>query len=551
MIMSRPPSFPRAARWSLCALPAALAAASLSVQAQAPATQSSVAPISQVQVFPGGATVERAARVAAGARELALSCLPARFDAESLQVQASAGVRLGEISIETLPRVQLPECADSPLDLQIRALEDQKSVLAAETGALDLVLGYLKGFGPAEGKAGNNAAAAPQINATADGLRRSGQDTLLRQQQLARKLEALDQQLAPLLAEREQVLAQNPTLRRVRVKLATAADGEVRLSYRVPQAGWTPVYRAYLDTERGQLRLERHAQVAQNSGEDWRGVSLKLSTTQPRQASGLPSPSPWTLNLQTTETLTETASFSRQRTFAAAAPMAAPAPPPSGAMADDLPSFDVSALQGEFAAEFSVPGKVQVASNGQRVSLLLGQTPLEAKLHARVQPQQSTQAYLVAEAARPAGSWPRGTVQLFRDNTTVGQGSLDLAGDEGLTLFFGPDEQLRVKLLPEQRGGGETGLIASRKELRLTRRYELENRHARPVTVQVLEASPSPQHDDIRVQARYSPEPSLTSWKKLPGVVAWVLPLAAGQSQTLSADYTVSVPKDARLEGWR
>ncbi|MBI3283583.1 MAG: DUF4140 domain-containing protein [Burkholderiales bacterium] len=62
--------------------------------------------ITQVLVYPGGASVERAARLAAGARELRLSCLPARFDIESLQVQADAGIQVGDISVQTLERAR-------------------------------------------------------------------------------------------------------------------------------------------------------------------------------------------------------------------------------------------------------------------------------------------------------------------------------------------------------------------------------------------------------------------------------------------------------------
>ena len=48
--------------------------------------------ISNVLVYPGGATVERVARVSAGMKEVVLNCLSARFDTDSLSVHADNGI---------------------------------------------------------------------------------------------------------------------------------------------------------------------------------------------------------------------------------------------------------------------------------------------------------------------------------------------------------------------------------------------------------------------------------------------------------------------------
>lgn len=88
--------------------------------------------IDEVLVYPGGAQVTRLATVAAGARELVLNCLSARFDPDSLQIDAPAGVNLGPVQLETLPRERAPECATSPLDDNLRKLEGQRDVLTAE-----------------------------------------------------------------------------------------------------------------------------------------------------------------------------------------------------------------------------------------------------------------------------------------------------------------------------------------------------------------------------------------------------------------------------------
>lgn len=498
--------------------------------------------IDQVLVYPGGATVERLVPVKGGQQQvLRIGCLSERFDGDSLQILPAEGVTIGDITVQSAERATQPDCARSPLDERIRELEAQRSALAAELGAHELALGYLKNYG-----SGPGAAATTPIAGTAEQLRRSGLETLQRQQALTLRKEELERQLAPLTAERERLVRANPRLRTLLVRLNAARDTELRLNYRLNQAGWEPVYRAYLDSSSGKVRLERHAQVAQSSGEDWRDVKMRLSTTQPRQAIGLPMPRPWTLDLRPPIS---------QEMVARPAPVMAPPAPPAAplsynrAEAEDL-GFDIGVFQGEFATEFAVPGRVTVAADGQRIALALGQVALDARLLARANPRSdAVSAYLVAEAKRPAGIWPAGKLQLYRDGAFVGQSLLNVGNQELLDLYFGRDELLRISSEPEQRNAGSTGFVGSRAEQKIGRVYLVENLHQRPFTVQILEATPVARHEDIKVEARFEPQPAEREWRKQPGIAAWTVELAPAQRQRFSADYVIGYPKDARIDG--
>ena len=99
--------------------------------------------ITQVQVYPGSATVDRVARIPAGARSVTIRCLSPQIDAQSLQVQADASVRIGETSIKVQDRNLDKECA-TPLDDQVREAEDKVAASKAETDSLELATSYLK-----------------------------------------------------------------------------------------------------------------------------------------------------------------------------------------------------------------------------------------------------------------------------------------------------------------------------------------------------------------------------------------------------------------------
>ncbi len=533
---------------------AVLLVLSLSAQGQAttqPATAATDSRITQVKVYPGSATVERVARVAAGARSVTFACLPAGLDVQSLQVSADASVRIGETSVLSEQRELSARCSTSPLDGRIRELEDQKAALQAENDALGMVTGYLKGLAGGGGGDAPGARApmdARNLAAMTDAMRRTGQDSLLKQHQIQRRQAEIDRQLNPLLAERTRTQGNGGQVTAVTVTLAAGADADVKLSYQVNGPGWTPTYRALLDTTTRKVRIERQALVAQATGEDWRGVKLVLSTGQPRRETTGRLPTAWRIGIEPPPRPLAEMTYP-------AAPAAAMAPSPIMASKSmdsrerrTEPLFDVSVFDNSFATEFSVPQAIDVPSNGQRVTMALGQHEDTAKLAARTSPRVDASAFLVAELDQPAGVWPAGPMQLYRDGAFVGSGRWNAPTDARLTLSFGRDELVRVQAEPERDNQGTGGFAGSRAERKVQRAYVVENRHRTPITVQVLEAAPVSVDEKVRVASEFSPQPAELAWNKQPGLAMWQLDLAAGQTARVTADYTIGYPKDARLQ---
>lgn len=512
--------------------------------AQAVPTESRIA---QVTIYPGSATVERVAKVAAGTQKITFTCLPAALDVQSLAVAADATVRLGELAVLTEERDATPACAGTVLDGRIRTLEDKKAVLGAENEALSMVTGYLRGLTPTEGSS-SGARLPPDpknLVALADALRRSGQDALTRQHQISRQQEELDRTLKPLLAERARMLAGRARVASVSVTLDAPQAAEVRLSYQVSGPGWAPTYRALLDTHTSTLRLERQAQVAQTTGEDWLGVPLRLSTGQPRRGTTGPAPREWRVGI---------AEPQPQPQMESKAYAMAPAPvamrSKGGAVANEqaAPSFDVSVFNNAYATEFVVPQRIDVPSSGQRVTLALGAQDASPTLFTRTTPQLDASAWLVAELAQPEGVWPSGALQLYRDGAYVGADTLRTGGNGPLSLSFGRDELVVVRVEPQKDLRGTTGFVGARAERTMERAYTVENRHRTPIRLQVLEASPVSVDEKVVIESTFTPQPETRSWNEQPGVVRWSLPLEAGKTARLTAAYAIRFPKDAHLQ---
>jgi hypothetical protein len=76
------------------------------------------------------------------------------------------------------------------------------------------------------------------------------------------------------------------TRKQVELELVGTGDVTIRLEYQVAAARWAPSYVARIDGERANVQLR--AVVAQQTGEDWNGVELRLSTAEPEQFTQLP-----------------------------------------------------------------------------------------------------------------------------------------------------------------------------------------------------------------------------------------------------------------------
>ncbi|PUE11373.1 hypothetical protein B9Z51_03450 [Limnohabitans sp. T6-5] len=494
--------------------------------------------IQNVTVYPGVAVIERVAKVPAGTRQLVLSCLSTAFDMSALRVDTSHGVMLGAISAVDMPRSEVPACANSSLDEKITTQEQRIAALRAEEASYDLVLNYLKNLGsnvtPRKTKQGMTTMMAH--------MQRSGLDASLQQLRVARERETLERDLKPLLSQRERQQSQEQ-VRQLSLQVTAEQVSELRLVYPVQTATWAPAYRATLDTTQASLQMERLAQVSQNSGEDWRGVSLRLSTGAPRSAPQGPLPRAWTIS---------TRPLLLEGRVMLLAPTAAPAAAVSYRQGTEpVLDFAVQVAQGEYATEFQVPGKVDVSSSHQRVAFSLEHQTWPAKIFVQTSPKLEASAWLKAQVARPDGVWPDGILHLLRDRQTIGQSTWRMGDDTQIKLPFGRDEQVRVQVNATPDQTASAGLLSTRLERRESHHYEIQNLHRTPIELEVLESRPVGTDAQISIEAGFEPAIEPQPWGHQAGIVVWRKTLPASATATFKANYLITHPKDVRISETR
>ena len=498
--------------------------------------------IARVTLYPGSAAIERVAQVAAGDKRLEITGLPANFDPNTLRVEAGAGIRVGELVVQDISRSDAAGEREAAIEARIQALSDKLAQLDAGRKSAELVTGYLQGLG-APTSAGKPAAAdGKALTTMLEAIQRGGNEAFARIQQVEVQKRELERQRQVLQAELQKVRSGARDQRHLSIGLAAERAGEVRVSYLVNGPGWRPSYRAALDSGAARVELERLAQVAQNSGEDWNKVALKLSTGQPRQSPRGAELRPWKLVLVKPQPLRARA----EPLPLMAAPMAKMM---ESAEAGTAPIFEVNEIQGSFATEFEVPGQVSVPADGRKLTFSLGHQSLAVKLRVQAAPRQDTNAYLVAEGERPAGVWLPGEIQLLRDGSHIGATQWDARQNERLELPFGRDALLRISVAHPLEMSADSGFLSQKSERRIADVYSVENLHKQAVNLLLLEASPVATDESIRVEARFEPRPSQENHADRPGVMAWEKVLAPGEKQKFSVDYRIAWPKDSRING--
>lgn len=499
-------------------------------------------PIARVTVYPGTALVERVAQVKPGMQELVIDGLVANFDAASLRVQPSSGVQVGQIVTRDIASDQALSPREAELEGKIQALVEQRELLGVEAQSAQVVQKYLEKL-PGGGERGPGDPKA--MLAMADAIKRSAQENLAQQQRAQAQTREVEKKLAALQKELDKARAGASAQRRVTIAVAAQQAGTLTLSYRVDRAGWKASYRASLNSGASTVDLERMAVVSQMTGEDWSGVELKLSTGQPRLSPAAPNPQPRVL-LYREPVAPGASELSRP------APPAAPAPVlMSAARMRDQPNYipPILETQGNFDTEFSVPTRANLPSDGREVTLALSRLALPARQRIRIAPRLSDAGVLTAEVKRPDGVWLSGDVQLFRDGALVGNTHWNTQAAEQLTLPFGRDEQMGVKLDRASQQSGSSGFIARKGEHEVADVFTITSFHKRPVDVLVLESSPVSTSEDVKVQASFAPLPGITAWETRMGVVGWEKTLAPNEAFKINLGYKISYPKDGTVIG--
>ncbi|MFI0718582.1 mucoidy inhibitor MuiA family protein [Streptomyces sp. NPDC021224] len=328
------------------------------------------------------------------------------------------------------------------------------------------------------------------------------------------------------------------------LELVVEADApgaaELRVSALVPCALWRPGYRATLTSQPGPqphtVRLETDAFVWQDTGEDWSGVRLTLSTARPTLAASPPELADDVLTLRdrsAEERRTVEVDLREEeirRVGAPAGPTALPGLNDGG---------DVRVLH--------APHPVSVPSDGRphRVHLTSFTAPCEVE-HTCA-PELSPLVVTVARLVNQAGHvLLAGPVDLVRGSGFTGRGTLEFtAAGEEFTIAFGSEDTFRVVRHTEE-SRDTTGLAAINQRTVVTRRVRLfvSRLDAAPGTpdrtITLRERVPVSEVSAVEVALRSADTTPAPDTLDAEGVARWTLTLPAGAREEIALAYDIT-----------
>ncbi|MFO1150831.1 MAG: mucoidy inhibitor MuiA family protein [Alsobacter sp.] len=546
---------------------AAMAGASLGTMAVAMAADiEAPSRIASVVVYPDGASVTRTVKLdlPAGSNALVVRGVGPSVDPGSIRVEGAADgdLTIGAVDVRATPGD--PNAAANPeLQRQLTALRDQRSDMQARLAALEAKKATIESYGKASPeKLGTGSAPLPveqwaaAWNAVADGLAQAGLAIAAQQ----REITDLDRTIAALEATQSRGPRPGLPLRDivVAVDAAAATRGELRVTYRVGGASWTPVYDARLDTGakdvKPSLSVVRRARISQRTGEDWTDVALAVSTVRTNRGTAAPDAQPVLVSLYEAPVAAAAAENSAGRALSLPAP-AAPA-----MMQDELKDAakpvrkaaeQVAQLEaGGYQASFKVPGTVSVPQDGTAKSVALSSRTWEPVLAVKAVPAQDETAYLAAAFVNDedAPLLP-GEVSLTRDGTYVGRGRLRLvAPGDRVELGFGADDKVKVSRVPVRKKETEPGWVGNTRTDQREFKTTIRNLHATPLRITVLDQLPVSEHGLVTVEqlpATTAPTEKTVDDKR--GVMGWTWDYLPGEQKEIRLAYKLKWPADREL----
>jgi uncharacterized protein (TIGR02231 family) len=519
--------------------------------------------IDAVTVYPDAAIIARIAQVELppGDSTLVFKNLPLALDPASLRVEgeSAAKITIGAVDAEVAPADLGPP--DNVIDAKLQSLRAEREGWQSTIDALNAKRAMILRFsqsGPeklsSEAKPLDVGQWSAAWDAVAVGLAKLGDDL----RPALAKTRQLDEQIKALDAQRQNPAQAKGATRSAMVTILAdgPAPARFKLSYRIGGDGWRPSYDAALDTAAGakSLSLTRRANLAQHTGEDWSDVTLVVSTARVARASDIPDVDPLKIDFwqpaivmrkgtDAVDGLRMDQSLAGARQASAALPMAAAAPPaprPAEQAASQLEA-------GAYSAEFRVPGRISLASDGAQKSFVLARLNSEPTVLVKTAPGLDQTAYLQAHFvdSEEAPILP-GAIALHRDGAFVGEGRIGfVAPGDGTDLGFGADDKIKIQRAPVNKKENEpTWYNQSKIE---TREFKttVKNLHDFPVKVQVIDRLPISENTAITVEmlaATTTPTEKQIGDKR--GVMSWTLDLAPNEAKDIRLAYRMKWPAD-------
>jgi len=534
--------------------------------------------INKVTVYTQGAQIQRKASysVSKGITTLVIEGVSPNIDANSLQVQATGSI----IILDTKYNVFYPAPApvvnptngvppkilksigvleDSLFDISydISELQYQIDVLNSERRIIENN-GTMKGEGKVNDSIPLLADAIEfyhrkmlEINRDLLKLNRSKNILQKDQNGMNRRLTALKNYNANNNFVSN---PQKPPVHQVKITVSAkeSATGRVKLSYLVNQAGWTPSYDLRSSAKDSKIDLTYKAQVYQNSGVDWDGVKLNLSTNNPYANKTKPTLNPWYLDYYTyrNDQYLGYNNAPANRTTAGSAD-AVNLKKSKDKMAEmEMAEDDFDALSADkftkmiehlISVEYEIDLPYSIKSDNQPNMVLVNSKTLKTEYMYYAIPKLDLSVYMVARITELGElNIVPGKANLFHDGAYLGNTYINPSTmQDTLDLSLGKDPNLIVKRTM-LKNDSKQKVVGDKIVKSVSYKIQIKNHKNRTIKLIVQDQVPISRNKEIEVTLDNLSKASLD---EITGISEWKFKMKPSATKEIDIKYTVKYDK--------
>lgn len=524
--------------------------------------------VTSVIVYPDRARVISRGRVelTEGTHQLVIGDLPLALEPESVRAagEGTARVRLRSVDVQRRHYAQAPAANVIALENRIETLKNELQALDDRAVVRRSSIEHLDGLRKATTEYARGLARGRHTVEQQAGLLHffEEEEARLRNELrgLAAEKRALDDELTKLQAELEQIRSARPRQRyeaRLEVEVLSPGAFTTELSYVVNRAGWRPLYDVRLQSAiaggAADVTITMLAEITQNTGQDWTGVRLSVSTARPALNQRVPELKPWFIDMAHPQP--------RMAKAHLAEPARMKGEPQIMEMADELPMLAMAApavMEAETAiaetqdsgavVSFAVSGSVDIPGDGTPKKTVLGNYNLDPQLDFLATPRHIDAVYRRARLINTTGTpLLAGPINLYDGEEYIGRNRLEYTPGGGeVELILGVEE--RVKIRREMvRREVDKRFLRDQRQIAYGYEIKLENLMPTPARITIQDQYPVSRHDLIRVRLdRATPEPMEQTELH---ILKWELDLAPGEKRAIQYEYHVEHPRALPVMG--
>ena len=327
---------------------------------------------------------------------------------------------------------------------------------------------------------------------------------------------------------------------------ATAAS--VNLNYYITNAGWTPSYDLRAISNDQNVKLTYKAQIYQQSGIDWNGVKLVLSTANPNRSYNIPNLSPWYLGYTNQYKKTNTKKLSEVNAQPASMDEKSVVnydnySSTAGSTIDDAKdaSSYTTVSENVIETEYEIKLNYNIPSDGKTHFAAILVKDLKTLYRYKAIPKLNNSVYLTAVLP----DWEdaitmSGEASIYYDGSYIGRTSLAPGGTEDtIQLSLGIDKNIAIKR-QKIKDKCSQKLLEENIVHQYTYEITIKNSRSNKIEIDIEDQLPLTYDKNVTIERK---EISGAKYDEVTGILKWRSIIQAKDSKKLSIVYQVKAPK--------